>query len=146
MRHFLIFLCFAFSVVAQPPVSRLEGTVEDPSGSAVIGARITAENWQTAYKMTAFSDSRGFYVFLSLPPGSYSVTTEAAGFRRAVLNGLLLDVGSTVTAPIHLELGATSETVTVWPRKHPSNWRTPREGALSHAARSTFCRSRNATR
>src|SRR6516225_366001 len=99
MRHCLILLSFAFSVMAQPPVSRLEGTVEDPSGSAVIGARITAENRQTGYKPTALSDSRGFYVFLSLPPGSYSVTTEAAGFRRAVLNGLLLDVGSTVTAP-----------------------------------------------
>src|SRR5215469_17500969 len=119
MRHLLILLCFAFSVLAQPPVSRLEGAVEDPSGGAVIGARITAENWQTGYKITAFSDSRGFYVFLSLPPGPYSVTTEAAGFRRTVLSGLVLDVSSTVTAPIHLELGATSETVNVVAKETP---------------------------
>src|SRR5215831_10061943 len=101
MRHFLILLCFAFSVMAQPPVSRLEGTVEDPSGGAVIGARITAENRQTGYKSTALSDNRGFYVFLSLPPGQYSLVIEAAGFRRAELSGLVLEVSSTVTAPIH---------------------------------------------
>ena len=119
MHHFLILLCFVFSVLAQPPVSRLEGTVEDPSGGAVIGARITAENRQTGHKATAFSDGRGFYIFLSLPPGSYSVTTEAAGFRRAELSGLVLDVSSTITAPIHLELGATSETVNVVARETP---------------------------
>src|SRR5215470_3550074 len=119
MRHFLILIYFAFSVMAQPPVSRLEGTVEDPSGGAVIGARITAENRQTGHKATVLSDSQGFYIFLSLPPGKYSVVTEAAGFRRAQISNLVLDVTSTVTAPIHLELGATSETVNVVAKETP---------------------------
>jgi len=119
MRHLLMLLYVAISVLAQPPVSRLEGTVQDPSGGTVIGARITAENRQTGYKATALSDGRGFYVFLSLPPGPYSVITEAAGFRRAELGGLVLDVSSTVTAPIHLELGAISEKVNVVAKEMP---------------------------
>jgi len=119
MRHVAILPCLIFSALAQPPVSRLEGTVEDPSGGAVIGARITVENRQIGYKATTLSDSRGLYVFLSLPPGPYSVITEAAGFRRAELGGLVLDVSSTVTAPIHLELGATSEKVNVVAKEIP---------------------------
>ena len=85
----------------------------------MIGARITVENRQTGYEATALSDGRGFYAFLSLPPGPYSVITEAAGFRRAELGGLVLDVSSTVTAPIHLELGATSEKVNVVAKEIP---------------------------
>jgi Carboxypeptidase regulatory-like domain/TonB dependent receptor len=119
MRHFPTLLCFAFSVLAQPPVSRLEGTVEDPSGGVLTGARITAENQRTGYKATALSDSRGLYVFLSLPPGPYSVRTEATGFRRAELSGLVLEVSSTVTVPIHLEIGGTSETVNVVAKETP---------------------------
>ncbi len=119
MRHFLINLCFAFSVLAQPPVSRLEGTVEDPSGGVVTGARITAENRQTGYKSTALTDSRGFYIFLSLAPGTYSLMTEASGFRRAEISGLVLDVSSTITAPIHLELGDISETINVVAKETP---------------------------
>jgi hypothetical protein len=119
MRHLLTLLCFAFSVLAQPPVSRLEGTVEDPSGGAVIGARITAENRQTGFNAAVLSNSHGLYVFLSLPPGTDSVRTEAPGFRGTELSGVVLDVSSTVTAHIRLELGATSETINVVPKETP---------------------------
>ena len=119
MRHSLLLLCLALSTLAQPPVSRLEGTVEDPSGAGVAGVRIRAENPQTGYDATVFSDSQGLYVFLSLPPGRYDVTAEAAAFRRVVLSGLVLDASSTVTTPIRLELGATSETVNVLSKETP---------------------------
>src|SRR6185312_210117 len=104
MRYISWALCFAISLVAQPTVSRLEGTVEDPSGRAVLGARIQAQNQQNGYHVTVFSDSQGFYVFLSLPPGRYSVTTEATGFRGVEVAGLVLNAGSTVTAPVRLEV------------------------------------------
>src|SRR5437763_1437951 len=80
MRHVLLPFCVVLSALAQPPVSRLEGIVEDPSGGAVIGARIKAENQLTGFNARVLSDSQGFYVFLSLPPGRYSVAVEATGF------------------------------------------------------------------
>jgi hypothetical protein len=119
MRYFLLPVCLALSLSAQPPVSRLEGTVEDPSGSAVSGARITAENQQTGFNATTLSDSQGFFVFLSLSPGTYSLAVEAAGFRSAQLSGLVLNISSTATAPVRLELGATSETVNVVANENP---------------------------
>src|SRR5215469_8098954 len=119
MRHSLLLLCLALSALAQPPVSRLEGAVEDRSGGAVVAARVKAENHQTGYEAAALSDSHGFYVFLSLPPGQYSVLAEATGFRRGELSNLALDASSTVTANIRLELGATSETLNVLAKETP---------------------------
>jgi len=119
LRYFLLPLCLAFSTLAQPPVSRLEGIVEDPSGGAVIAARIKAENQLTGFSATVLSDTQGFYVFLSLPPGRYSIAVEATGFRRAELSGLVLNASSTVTAPVPLELGPTSETVNVVGKETP---------------------------
>jgi len=48
-----------------------------------------------------------------VPPGNYSVTVEASGFKKAVLTGVVLNVRTTVTAPIQLGLGAIAETINV---------------------------------
>jgi hypothetical protein len=119
MRCFLLPLCVGLSVLAQPPVSRMEGIVEDPSGGAVAGARIKATNQRTGYDATVLSDSQGFYVFLSLPPGLYTVSAEIAGFKRVELSGVRLDPSSTLTANVRLELGATWETLNVVAKETP---------------------------
>ncbi|HWB84327.1 MAG TPA: TonB-dependent receptor [Bryobacteraceae bacterium] len=119
MRRFLLPLCFSLSVMAQPSVSRLEGMVEDPSGGTVAGAQVKATNQQTGYEAAILSDNQGYYVFLSLPPGRYSLAAEATGFRRAELTGLVLDASSTVTANVRLELGTTSETLNVIAKETP---------------------------
>ena len=111
MRFLLLGLCVGATGLAQPSVARLEGTIEDPSGGAVTGARITAVNQMTGARTNMLSDQQGLYVFPSAPPGNYSVTVEASGFKKAVLTGVVLNVSTTVTAPIRLELGAITETI-----------------------------------
>src|SRR5262249_20827148 len=110
-------VCAILTVRGQPAVSRLEGIVEDPSGGAVTKAAITAESQQTALRTTVLSDDRGLYVFPSLPPGDYTLTVAARGFQTAKLTGLVLNVSTTVTAPIRLAVGAVTETINVEARE-----------------------------
>lgn len=116
MRHLLLY-CVTLSALAQPPAARLEGIVEDPSGAPVIDARVTAKEQHTGLSTGVRSNREGLYVFLSLPPGEYTVTVEANGFRTTELRALVLNVSSTVTAPVHLELGAMTETIDVRARE-----------------------------
>src|SRR5262245_54825949 len=113
MRFFTLTFCVTLALWAQPPVGRVEGVVEDPSGLAVMGAQLMAENQQTGFRAYALSDDRGLYAFASLPPGDYTVTVQAPGFQTAKLTGLVLSASITVTASIRLQLGATSETINV---------------------------------
>ena len=69
--------------MAQTTTGSIVGTITDPSGAAVPGAVITVTNEATgivAIRLTA--DSSGNYVATTLPPGRYSVTVEATGFKN----------------------------------------------------------------
>src|SRR5689334_6624885 len=57
------------------------GTVADATGSSVPGATVTITNIGTGARRSAESDSEGGYQILSLPPGSYKVEVEKAGFK-----------------------------------------------------------------
>src|SRR5215831_1201413 len=113
MRFFVLGLWSAIAALAQAPVARLEGTIEDPSGAAVAGARVTVVNEMMGFSTSLLSDQQGLYVFPAMPPGNYSVRVEASGFQKAVLNGIALNVSTTVTAPVRLEFGPTTETINV---------------------------------
>jgi hypothetical protein len=91
----------------------VSGTVTDPSGANVAAAAVTAFNLETGVPTATLTNSAGVYVFASLPPGPYRVSAEHPGFRRAVINGVELAVGSQISVNIALELGQTSESVEV---------------------------------
>jgi outer membrane receptor protein involved in Fe transport len=91
----------------------LNGTVTDPSGAAVPGAKVTATQTATGLKRTTESGSAGLYSFTALPSGTYEVTVEATGFKAAKTAAIPLAVGSAATIDIHLTVGATQETVDV---------------------------------
>ena len=56
----------------------------DPNGGVIAGATVTAKNDNTGTVTTPVtSSSEGVYEIASLPPGSYTVTVEAAGFKLA---------------------------------------------------------------
>jgi hypothetical protein len=59
------------------------------------------------------TDSAGVYTAPFLRPGSYTVTAEAAGFKKFTRTGLALGVNQVLTVDITLEVGALSEQVTV---------------------------------
>jgi hypothetical protein len=91
----------------------LLGTVTDPAGAAIPGARVTATHTATSVKQTITTDGRGFYAFQSLPVGHYDVQVEASSFKPLRLTGVSIDVNSKVVVDLSLEIGERNETVTV---------------------------------
>jgi hypothetical protein len=92
-KLYLIVMCFAWCGFAQVSNSRLGGVITDPAGKAVSAASIVAVNDTKGVRFSTLTDDQGSYVLLSLPPGEYTVTVEAPGFRKAVLSGVILSVG-----------------------------------------------------
>ncbi len=109
----LLFSVLAAFSMAQGTEATVSGNVTDPSGLHVVGAALTALNVASGVAITASTNEAGVYVFPSLPPGSYRLTAEHAGFRKATITDITLDVGSQITVNIQLELGQTTETVEV---------------------------------
>jgi carboxypeptidase family protein len=95
------------------PTGSISGTVVDPSGAAVPGAKITATNIDTGATRQTTTSADGSYAFLGLRVGSYSLSVEASGFQRTVQTGISVKADQSLTMPISLVLGATTQSVTV---------------------------------
>ncbi|HWC00464.1 MAG TPA: carboxypeptidase-like regulatory domain-containing protein, partial [Bryobacteraceae bacterium] len=89
------------------------GIVTDPSGAFVPGANITATLLQQNVARTTQSNADGFYTFNAMPPGTYTLTVEKTGFQRLVRTDLSLTVNQNLRADLALQVGQTSETLTV---------------------------------
>jgi hypothetical protein len=89
------------------------GRVSDPAGSAVAGAQVTATQEGTGFSRSAVTDADGLYVIPSLQPATYSVSAEAKGFSTSKHSGIILLADQTLTVNAGLELGQTTETITV---------------------------------
>src|SRR5258708_10882144 len=76
----LLSLC-AVSAYAQFKAS-LQGTVLDPKGGVVSGAKVTVTNQDTGAARDTAASAEGFYRISELPPGKYTVTVEAAAFKK----------------------------------------------------------------
>src|SRR5258708_24847941 len=98
---------------AQVATARLEGTIEDSAGAVVPGAKVEAVNVKTQARSETISDGDGHFIFPTLPPSEYTLTAEAAGFRKAVRSNLTLSVAATVTEVIKLEIGSVAGSVGV---------------------------------
>jgi len=88
------------------------GTLTDSTGAVVASATITATQTGTGFSRDATSNSDGYFVLSSLSPAAYTLTFTAQGFRRQVQNVTLL-ADQTLTLNLKLQVGASTETVTV---------------------------------
>ena len=93
--------------------SRINGTVSDPSGAVVPGATVTVKNEGTGATREATTDAGGSYSFPSLPPGTYAITVSQSGFKKAEVTGRVIQVAQPAQVDLTLQLGTTSETITV---------------------------------
>jgi hypothetical protein len=106
-------LLAATSAFAQTGTTSLRGTVLDKSGAAVVGATVSLDhNGQSLHHQTK-TGSTGEYEFLGLPPGTYTLTIEMAGFRKSEQKSVQLLVNTPGTVNVTLEVGTTTETVEV---------------------------------
>ncbi|MGH9451361.1 MAG: carboxypeptidase regulatory-like domain-containing protein [Terriglobia bacterium] len=91
----------------------LQGTVTDPSGAAVPGATVTLTSQETGLAKQTKTDSAGTYAIVALAPGHYIATVEKKGFKKKVTSDVDV-IGEQIQAlNVTLELGATTQTVTV---------------------------------
>ena len=90
----------------------IQGTVQDASGAAVAQAKLVLQNSATQVSATTTSDSSGDYKFVSLAPGSYTITAEAPNFQRSQVNITLL-TEQHLSVPITLKVGTVTEAVNV---------------------------------
>src|ERR1700740_181269 len=74
-------LLLALGAMAQIQNGQFSGTVTDPSGAAIPNVKLTVTNTGTNLSVTTTTNSTGAYTVKELPPGSYKITAEAAGFR-----------------------------------------------------------------
>src|ERR1700722_2070163 len=91
----------------------VRGTVTDSSGAAVPRAVVSLSNAATGFSRSTNASSEGIYQFVQLAPGSYQLTVDAPGFKRAELNNIQLLVNTPATADVALQVGAQAETVDV---------------------------------
>ena len=86
----------------------LSGTLVDPSGAVVPGAKITLVNTALNSEYKAISNGRGFYSFPTLPVGHYDVAIEAAGFKTQKKTNLTIDTDAALR--LDMVLAAVSYT------------------------------------
>lgn len=98
---------------AQELSGSIKGQVTDPSGALVGGARVRATNTDTGITKSAVSDGEGRFEFLQLKVGKYDVAVEKGGFKTYTLTGLTLVLNQIYTVSARLDLGSTTETITV---------------------------------
>src|SRR5580698_8556 len=91
----------------------LSGTVTDPSGAAIPGAKMSVTNEATGFTASFISDAGGEYSFRNLTPGKYDLTVSANGFKSNDQKGIELAVSQLARIDVKLSLGKADETVTV---------------------------------
>ena len=109
----LISVFLSVSLYAQEFRATLQGTVQDPSQAVVADATLALVNVNTGVERKAVSDTAGHYLFQFLAPGTYSLTTRAAGFKTEVRDGIQLSLGDNIRFDVQLTIGQAAETVTV---------------------------------
>lgn len=109
-----ILLAFPIRLSAQTTISTgsIQGTVSDPSGAVVAGAKVTVTNKGTGEVRNLSTNSDGIYISGALMPGSYTVRVEAKGFRTAEFQATV-QVGVTRSGNVKLQVGSAEQVVEV---------------------------------
>jgi hypothetical protein len=112
-KFLALVLLFVAGAVAQETTGGIQGTVKDPSGAVVPHARVVVSGSSLVGSKEVETDGSGYYRFANLPPGSYTITVTATGFKTFKREGLILEVGHLPTIDTVLEVGSTALTVEV---------------------------------
>ncbi len=110
---FLLLMLGATLASAQGVTGRIVGTLTDSSGALVPNATVTITNQDTRIITKVVSNASGEYRADNLPPGKYQVQVEAPGLKTVVSEGNAVTVDNATVVSITLNVGSTSETITV---------------------------------
>jgi hypothetical protein len=111
-RVLLISLLVAEGCRAQAPTGTIAGTIQDPSGARVPGAKVSIRSLATGLMRKPATGEQGDYSAPLLAAGSYEVTAEAQGFQN-LSREALVEAGSTTTVDLIMLIGEASQAVTL---------------------------------
>ena len=108
------FMCFAGVLAAQTSATgQISGVVRDPSAAVVAGAKVELAG-EAGVRRDSVSDQTGSFTFNLLPPGSYTVTVTAGGFKAVKLEQIAVRVTETTALDVALQVsGSPNESITV---------------------------------
>ncbi len=109
----LLLALAASPCVAQFTTANLGGTVVDETGASVPQSKVTVLNKDTGFTKTDMSTADGAFAFPALPIGAYRLTVEKAGFSTYVQEGITLTVNQTASQRVVLQVGTTTQEITV---------------------------------
>jgi Carboxypeptidase regulatory-like domain len=109
----IVLMLMTVATWAQTGTTSLRGTVTDKSGAAITGAQVTLLSQEQGQERAAQTKNGGEYEFLLLPPGKYTLTAEAGGFRKFTRRDIDLLISNPTTIDIGLELGSSTESIEV---------------------------------
>lgn len=102
----------------------LRGTVTDPSGAVVVGAKVTLTDTATNFSMTSITDGDGIYQFNALQPAPYRLTVEKDGFTTKVIDRVQIVPEQPNALNVQLQVGAVQQRVVVSGTTHALNTET----------------------
>src|SRR5580704_3406304 len=100
-------------LTAQSASATANGTTTDPQGEVIPAATVTLTNQDTGVTRHATTNATGYFIFLDITPGPYTLAISKTGFRTNQLSDLSLLVNQTLTENQTLSVGAVTETVKV---------------------------------
>ena len=112
-RGIVISVFCAAALYAQTQTATLRGSVKDGSGAVVPNATLVLTNLSQNRPWSTQSNDSGEYLFVQIPPGSYSLSVEAAGFKKFLQSEFTLEVAQVAAVDITLDVGSTAEVVEV---------------------------------
>src|ERR1700686_5028156 len=90
----------------------IQSTVQDPASAVVPNAKIQLKNAQTGVVTATVSDSEGNYRFVSLAPGTYTISVEAVGFNTSTVT-FTLETSQNLNVPTSMKVASASQAVEV---------------------------------
>src|ERR1041385_3812434 len=112
LRYLAVMSMLAGCALGQFDTATVLGTVRDPSGAVIAGARITLRNVNTGVTAAARTDTSGNYEFLTVKIGGYRVDADAPGFRPVSTDPFNVAVNARQRGDLKREVGTANESVT----------------------------------
>lgn len=101
------------SASGQETRGAIRGSVLDPNGAPVAGARVVVSDPARGSAVSSTSNGEGFFQVNYLLSGKYSITVEVSGFKKLLRENVVVEIGNTIQVDLPLEVGGATETVTV---------------------------------
>ena len=113
LRRAVFALLTAVSLSAQLYTGSISGTVTDSTGAVIPNVKVTVTDVSRGFDFAGTTDQSGNFVVRNLPPSTYNVRAEAAGFAQFTRENVQITVNQNVNLPIPLTVGTEAQTIEV---------------------------------